>query len=179
MFTKEIKLEQISAEEFDKLSSIWGLTEKAKKGRNYHKIGNTIVYDSPSGQVDYNAFIRSIAEHPYALSIAVREGNEWHRPYVKDLTDEKITELSEIAKKDPKKQNFLELKLRRDRQFGDNVVGKQATIEFAEIGGALVCYQIKVPKELLFMFNFNPDTYNNINFGLWKPEPDQPHYRLK
>lgn len=165
MYTKNIKLEEVTVEEFEQMERHWGKNRKKHNNVVYAKIINPIVQED----TDYFELLNELTGHDYAHMLAVKRGSYWVKKLVDDLSMSGIADLARTAANDRYKDNFLEVKFSSRPELGYND-RNMAQIEFREHEGKIIGYQISTPKFLEKIFNtiVTNDNHHLVH-GIWVP----------
>ncbi len=158
MYTKQIDLEEVTLDEFERMEDFWG------KRRKKNSIGILSKVSTPIIETSYEELIYKICLHPRASIISVNLRGTWLKMPARDMEDEDFQRFAEIAANDRYKRNYLEVKLQKGSKDHRSVIG------FTEWKGRIIGYELSLNADHEYMFRTSssgPYLYNN---GLWVPE---------
>ncbi len=98
----------------------------------------------------------------------MNNNGKWERVYTDRPNDKRIEEMARIASEDTIKQNYLEIKLKKD-EIG-NADSYRAVMRFKELDNKVIGHEAVVPFSLRELFSVHAETEEyTINSGLWRP----------
>ena len=133
----EIKTMPVPIGRFNQLEGIWRQVRDPlpNRGNIYEEITSPATFP-----IDYAAFFAALRESKLVAQVSVRRlDSAWERFGVEDLTPANIATISDIAKQNPFKVEFLTLRFR----YGDP--RKLGVIDLAEHEGTLKSYYLFFP----------------------------------
>ena len=168
MDLNSIVLEEITQEQFQNISFFWNKDIRMRNDDTYSQIVKPIIYE------DYKQLIHEFVDAEYADEIAVFiDPKWWIKQYVRRITDKEIEKMAEIAKKDPHKRNYLELKFTEDSYLKLD----RLELSFTECNEKIIGYDINIPFSMIGLFNtvpvHNPKNHYRYNKALWLPSEDE------
>ncbi|SRR3989344_294023 len=165
VWTREIRLEKITIEQFEAIEAEWREDMPKRFPRTYCRIFNPLIGRS------YQQLVHKFLEHPQARRINVRDGRDWRR-YRKSGIDgsRDIDHIAELATNDPYQVNYFEMvfhPLVASPQMEQN----EACLEFTQREGAIIGYKISLHKanKELFDCKLSEPICANVK-GIWLPE---------
>lgn len=163
MYTKEIELEEVTLEEFERMEEFWKIRVRKRDDTIYSKITKTIVEE------DYERLLFFLLEHPYADELCVNNNGDWVKRYTRFISESEVREIARIASRDRFKKNYLELKF-KVRGVSHT---ERAILGFAEFNGFIIGSEVGVPLDLecLFTVRYSAAHQSGYRFirGLWVP----------
>ena len=137
MYTRDIKLEQISAEDYNKIKEEWRFPKEARSIDSFAMVVNPLAHDN------YEELFDFLLEHPHAYTLNVRRDSRWVRISRDNSTKSKLKGLAKIADGNRIKRNYLSISYRIDPY-----IQTSAEIEFIERNGLVIGYRVSIPQHL-------------------------------
>lgn len=164
MYTKQLRLEQISKIQYADMTMFWRKETILRSGTAYVRIHAPIIRDG------HEFLLNMLKDHPFADEISVNNHGRWEHAYVRRVTDTRLKEMAGIAARDGKKRNYLEVKFKR----GEGRLPR-ATIGFRVYDGNIIGYELEVPRCLEDLFDIQIEDGNHRHVkGLWVPKSYKP-----
>ena len=131
MNTKSIILEQVAVAEFQRMEQYWGDRRKIHDDNVYSRMRN------PISSATYEELLSIIMSLDCANRICVRtDSHTWLKKYTDKIRGNDLALIASLAKKDPLKRNYLEVRLRDITVSGFS----SAIMEFGEKNGRITGY---------------------------------------
>ncbi|GEM_PF-4042942 len=147
-WTKQIQLEDISFEEYKRMSSEWDGPEPATPSypKTYARIINPIVGEN------YQGLVRKFLKHPFARKITVHESEwGWHDFFPEQISPALVEVISLLAEHGPADGHNFEMRFNPYSRVEG--MRNRAKILFRQKDNKLVGYEITVHRENLYLFD--------------------------
>ena len=184
MYTRFFGFEEIDPDRFIRGMEFW---KRIARIRGFDNLGTNFQEIISNGYesigfyrltrnlrvIDYHELFEGLIEHPHAHKLCVNDNGKWRKETARYLREnpEEITCLAEIAKRDERKINYLEMKLRLPglEEEGADSWMSQSVMQFVEYGGVITPYSIRIPNSYYPLFSFSPKEEHGFSQAIWIP----------
>ena len=160
MYTTDIRLEEVTVEEFAEMERFWNKHIIKRDNFIYARIHN------PIKDKNYEKLLERLLESQLHIVFSVNDRGRWTNTVGDGITKSKIRTLAGIAEHDSRKRNYLEVKM---RSF-PKAYSPQSIIEFVEYQREIVGHYMAVTHYQRDYFTIQDSGKDWLSMlGLWVP----------
>ena len=164
IWTQQVRLEEITKEEFRTIEPFWGNYANIPfLDETYARIFNPVVEKS------YEDLIQKFCAHPLALRLNVRGGKHWYHIPKRGISPEIASNIAQLAYNDKLQTNHFEMKF---QSYQQDAYGAQqrALISFARKGNSIIGYKVRVHRKNRGLFDCRIESPFPFISAIYRPE---------